>query len=233
VAEDVKSPGGWVAIPAGATVHGTITEVSPAQNTRSTGSLTLGVSSVTVAGSRYDIDASIDALETVNEGRGIETVDAARVAGGAAAGAILGRVIGGNAKGTIIGGVAGGAAGAAVSVAMKDMDIVLPAGSHLRLTLRRPLSLTARWWLPRYLAATGEKRLVVGAWDQGDRAAVASDGVKTIKEGKMLWTIAIILLVLWVLGLVSSYTIGGLIHVLLVVAIVIVLLRLIQGRKIL
>jgi hypothetical protein len=144
VAEDVRNPGGWVAIPAGATVHGAITEVSSADNTRSSGTLTLAVSSVTVAGTRYDIDASIDALETVNVGRGIETVDAARVLGGAAAGAVLGRVIGGNTKGTIIGGVVGGTTGAVVSVVMKDMDIVLPAGSHLRLTLRQPLSLTAR-----------------------------------------------------------------------------------------
>ncbi len=47
----------------------------------------------------------------------------------------------------------------------------------------------------------------------------------------MLETIAVVLLVLWVLGLVSSYTIGGFIHVLLVLAIVIVLLRVIRGRK--
>lgn len=49
----------------------------------------------------------------------------------------------------------------------------------------------------------------------------------------MLMTIAIILLVLWALGLVSSFTMGGLIHVLLVCAIVIVLVRVIQGRKVL
>ena len=47
----------------------------------------------------------------------------------------------------------------------------------------------------------------------------------------MLWTIAIILVVLWVLGLVSSYTIGGFIHFLLVVAIILVLIRVIQGKK--
>ena len=47
----------------------------------------------------------------------------------------------------------------------------------------------------------------------------------------MLWTVAIILLVLWALGMVSSYTLGGLIHFLLVVAVVIVLVRFIQGRK--
>jgi hypothetical protein len=47
----------------------------------------------------------------------------------------------------------------------------------------------------------------------------------------MLYTIAVILVVLWLLGLVSSYTMGGFIHVLLVIAIVVVLLRLISGRK--
>ena len=47
----------------------------------------------------------------------------------------------------------------------------------------------------------------------------------------MLWTIAVILLILWLLGLISGYVIGGFIHILLVVAIVVVLIRIIQGRK--
>jgi hypothetical protein len=47
----------------------------------------------------------------------------------------------------------------------------------------------------------------------------------------MLWTIAIILIVLWLLGLVSSYTMGGFIHILLVIAIIVVVLNLIQGRR--
>ena len=47
----------------------------------------------------------------------------------------------------------------------------------------------------------------------------------------MLWTIFVILLVLWALGLVSSYTLGGYIHVLLVIAIAVVLIRIIQGRR--
>ena len=47
----------------------------------------------------------------------------------------------------------------------------------------------------------------------------------------MLYTIAVVLLILWLLGLVSSYTIGGFIHILLVVAIVMVLVNLITGRK--
>jgi len=49
----------------------------------------------------------------------------------------------------------------------------------------------------------------------------------------MLWTIFVVLLVLWALGLVTSYTLGGFIHLLLVLAIVVVLIRVIQGRKIL
>ena len=47
----------------------------------------------------------------------------------------------------------------------------------------------------------------------------------------MLWTIFVILVVLWLLGMVSSYTLGGYIHLLLVVAIVVVLIRVIQGRN--
>ncbi len=47
----------------------------------------------------------------------------------------------------------------------------------------------------------------------------------------MLWTIFVILLVLWLLGMVSSYTLGGYIHVLLVLAIAVVLIRVIQGRR--
>jgi hypothetical protein len=47
----------------------------------------------------------------------------------------------------------------------------------------------------------------------------------------MLWTIFVILVILWLLGFVSGYTIGGYIHILLVIAIVVVLIRIIQGRK--
>lgn len=47
----------------------------------------------------------------------------------------------------------------------------------------------------------------------------------------MLWTIALVLLVLWFLGFVSSYTMGGFIHLLLVLAIIVVLIRVIQGRR--
>jgi hypothetical protein len=48
----------------------------------------------------------------------------------------------------------------------------------------------------------------------------------------MLWTLFLVLLVLWALGLVTSYTAGGLIHVLLVVAVIVVLVQLLQGRRV-
>ncbi|HSB31260.1 MAG TPA: lmo0937 family membrane protein [Candidatus Sulfobium mesophilum] len=47
----------------------------------------------------------------------------------------------------------------------------------------------------------------------------------------MLWTIFVILIIMWLLGLVSGYTIGGFIHILLVIAIIVVLIRIIQGRN--
>jgi hypothetical protein len=52
-----------------------------------------------------------------------------------------------------------------------------------------------------------------------------------MKGTPMLWTIAVLLLILWLLGMVSSYTLGGFIHILLVLAVIAVLIRLIQGRS--
>lgn len=50
-------------------------------------------------------------------------------------------------------------------------------------------------------------------------------------EATMLWTIFVILLILWFLGLISGYTLGGFIHILLILALVVVLIRIIQGRR--
>ena len=63
------------------------------------------------------------------------------------------------------------------------------------------------------------------------RNAMAPDDVIVEEARTMLWTIFVILLVLWAIGLVSSYTLGGFIHILLVIAIAVVLIRIIQGRR--
>jgi hypothetical protein len=52
------------------------------------------------------------------------------------------------------------------------------------------------------------------------------------KEKKMLWTICVILLVLWALGMATAYTAGGLIHLLLIIALVVMVIRLVQGRRV-
>jgi hypothetical protein len=64
-------------------------------------------------------------------------------------------------------------------------------------------------------------------WIHGKRIAVS-----TSEDTIMLYTIAVILIILWLLGLVTSYTVGGFIHILLVVAVIMILVRLISGRGI-
>src|SRR2546425_827 len=131
-------------IPEGAEIHGTVVDVKPAPNPRTPGTLTLAVSTITIHGKSYDVAGRIDSLETVRQGRGITTGDAAKVGVGALAGGILGRVIGGNTKGTVIGGIVGAAAGAGVAAHDKDSDIVLPAGAHVHMTLAKALTVAAR-----------------------------------------------------------------------------------------
>jgi Glycine zipper 2TM domain len=143
VVDDVKDANGKVVIPAGSTVHGSVTAVKPAPNPRTPGTLTLSVTSITVRGTSYPIEAAVDSIETIHKGRGITSGDAAKVGAGAVAGAVLGRVLGGNRKGTIIGGVVGGIAGAGVASQTKDSDIVLPAGAHIIIRLTKDLAVAA------------------------------------------------------------------------------------------
>jgi len=142
VVSDVEDGRGRVAIPAGAVVYGTVTDVKPATSPGHGGTLTLAVSSVTVRGSSYPLDASIDSLATERYGRGVTGGDAVKVGVGAAAGAIVGQIIDKNTKGTVIGAVVGAAAGAAFAAATKDHDVRLPAGTHILITLRQRLTIT-------------------------------------------------------------------------------------------
>ena len=140
VVADVQDGAGRVAIPAGSVVFGTITDVKSASNPSSSGTLTLAVNSVTVRDRSYPIEASIDSLDTQRQGQGVSGGDVAKVGVGAAAGAILGRVIGKNTKGAVIGGIMGGIVGAGIAVQTKHADILLPAGTHVLVTLAQPLT---------------------------------------------------------------------------------------------
>lgn len=121
VVADVRDEAGEVAIPEGSMVAGMVTDVTSAPNSLNSGTLTLVVSSVTVRGKNYRIEARIDSLAT---------------------GAIGRQVITRGMKGTIIGAVVGAAAGAGVAAATKDNDIHLPAGTRVMVTLAERLTIT-------------------------------------------------------------------------------------------
>ncbi len=140
VGQDVKDAAGDVVIPEGSTVSGTIVEAAPAPNPRSTGSLKLAITSVTVRGTSYPVEASVESKDTLMQGRGVTGADVGKVGAGAAVGAIAGRIIGKNAKGTVIGGAVGAATGAAAAARSRDVDVVLPKGAKVTITLTKPLS---------------------------------------------------------------------------------------------
>jgi hypothetical protein len=139
VANDVRDPSGNVIIPAGATVNGTVVAVKPAPNRRTPGTLTLAVSTIETNGKTFPVRATIDSVKAEYKKQPINANDAAKVGVGAAAGAVVGQVISKNTKGTVIGAVVGGIAGAGVAVETKDMDIVLPDGSHFLITMTEPM----------------------------------------------------------------------------------------------
>jgi len=142
--DEVAVAGGQVALPAGSRVEGRIVEVKPAPDPYTPGVLRLALTSIVVGGRTYPVEATIDSLETVRQGRGVTTGDAAKVGAGAAAGAVVGRIVGKNATGTIIGGVVGAAVGAGVAHNTKDSDVVLPAGAHILATLAEALTIAAQ-----------------------------------------------------------------------------------------
>lgn len=144
VSENVRDRSGHLVIPAGSLVSGTIDRADPAPNPRATGQIVISLTSVTVRGRTYTIDGTVDSKDTVMQGRGVTKADAAKVGGGAAIGAIAGRLLGGNKTGTIVGGVAGAAAGGAAASRSRDVDVVLPKGAAIHITLASALTVSAR-----------------------------------------------------------------------------------------
>src|SRR6058998_464912 len=140
VGQDVKDASGHVVIPAGSRVEGTITAADPAPNPNSSGKIELAIKSVTVRGTSYPVDATVVSKDTVMQGRGVTGADAAKVAGGAAIGAIAGRLLGKNAKGAVVGGAAGAAAGAVAARKSRDIDVVIPKGAAITIKLDKSLT---------------------------------------------------------------------------------------------
>jgi hypothetical protein len=139
LAMDIRDASGNVVIDNGSTVNGTIVAVKPAPNRRTPGTLTVALNTIETDGKTFPIRATIDSVQTEYRKQNINGRDAAKVGAGAAAGAVVGQILSKNTKGTVIGAVVGGIAGAGVAVETKDLDIVLPDGSHVIATITEPL----------------------------------------------------------------------------------------------
>jgi hypothetical protein len=137
VASDVKDKSGRTVIPAGAKVHVTITAIHESENkSDKTGKLVLTPTKVVIAGRSYPISGSAKALDRTLKDRKTNAGDVAKVGAGVGAGALLGAAVsGGSTKGAVIGGAVGGAVGTQRAIQTQDRDVVVPAGSRLRVTL--------------------------------------------------------------------------------------------------
>jgi len=144
VSSAVKDKSGRIVIPAGAKVHVTITAIHESERkSDKTGKLVLTPTKVEIAGRSYTLAGSAAALDRTLKDRKTNAGDLAKVGVGMGAGALLGTAVsGGSTKGAVIGGVAGGAVGAQRAVETQDRDVVVPAGSRLKITLSAPFRRT-------------------------------------------------------------------------------------------
>ncbi|MEP6573812.1 MAG: hypothetical protein ABJD11_14000 [Gemmatimonadota bacterium] len=143
VANDVSDAAGHVVIPSGSSVTFEIVQLAAAKNKNAKdGVISVKPTQVVINGQTLAIDGTTDSVAHTLRGQGVTAGGAARVGGGAAAGAIAGRIIGGNKTGTIIGGIVGGAAGTAVAVQTADRDVIVAAGAPIAITLTSPLTVT-------------------------------------------------------------------------------------------
>jgi hypothetical protein len=142
VKSDIADATGRVLIPAGSKVSLTISEIHESENKGDkTGRLTLTPRAVEINGQSYALAGSVVALDRYLKDRPTNAGDVAKVGAGTAIGAVAGRVIGGSTKGAVIGGIIGGAIGTQRAIQTQDRDVVVPAGSRVRLTLSEELAL--------------------------------------------------------------------------------------------
>lgn len=140
VASDVRDKNGRTVIPAGSRVHLTITAIKESERkSDKTGKLVLTPTKVEIAGKSYPVTGSATALDRTLKDRKTNAGDLAKVGVGAGAGALLGTAVsGGSTKGAVIGGIAGAAVGTQRAIETQDRDVVVPAGSRLKVTLKAP-----------------------------------------------------------------------------------------------
>jgi hypothetical protein len=135
--ENVIGPDGRTIIAAGTPVRFSVTQIRPSRSKSSQGSLALRAEGISLSGQLRPVKAEIRAVPRELRGRGVTGSEAAKVGGGAAAGAVIGGVVG-KTKGAVIGGVAGAAAGAVVASQTATRDVVVKAKTPVVLVLTAP-----------------------------------------------------------------------------------------------
>jgi hypothetical protein len=131
-----------VAIPAGATVNMTVTNLKRSENVNDKIIMEFRVNSISFGGKTYPVDASVADADVTKVRDQPKSKDVQKVAIGAAAGAIAGKVLGGSTKSTVIGGAAGAAAGAATAAATANYQGCINQGARITVRLDAPLSMT-------------------------------------------------------------------------------------------
>jgi len=126
---------GRTVIPAGSVVTIRLDQFKSASKKGGKETFSASLVSVEINGTSYPISGTVDHLDYTLKGRGVTAGTAAKVGGGAAAGALLGKAIGGNATGAIVGGVVGAAGGAAVANETGDQDITVLPGAKVTMTI--------------------------------------------------------------------------------------------------
>ena len=134
VTSDVSDPAGQVVIPAGSIVTLKIEAIKWSENKKDKGTLRMSTQNVSIDGTKYPLVGSVSTPAFTYKHRGSSVGDAAKVAGGAGAGAIVGGLIG-KGTGAVIGGVVGGAVGAQRMTQTKDNDIFVVPGTPITITL--------------------------------------------------------------------------------------------------
>jgi hypothetical protein len=137
--EPILDSNGEVLVPSGATVRGRVTRVDHSDRVGETGVLNVAFESVSFGGKSYPLDGTVIEANPQRSTRQTTGQQAGKVAAGAAAGAIIGRVLGKDTKSTLKGAVIGAAAGTAIAMGTSDVDVVLPAGSTMRVRLDQPI----------------------------------------------------------------------------------------------
>lgn len=139
LAGPVLADDGRVLIPAGATVHGRVTEVAKSDHVGETAIIKLAFESIEFGGKTYPLSATVLEATPQRVSRSTTGQNVGKAAAGAAAGAILGKILGHDTKGAIKGAVLGAAAGTAIALGTADVDAVLPAGDKVVLRTDSPI----------------------------------------------------------------------------------------------